>query len=122
MDNGTRLQWRKSADDAEPASGLAGSAFASSSRGLAAPRLCCRQDPTGFSVTTVDYTKYFWWMIRWGEDDVECKIEIDHEGLPTPGDIYVDCGEEIYDKWIKQKPCTEPDVNNCKGFFVASGG
>jgi hypothetical protein len=96
---------------------LAGSAFMSSSAGLAAPA----QAPPGpdrYSVVTVDYTKYFWWMRRWGEDDVECKIKVDHEGLPTPGDIYVDCGEEIYDKWITQQPCTEPNTDLCKGFFL----
>ncbi|HVF26197.1 MAG TPA: hypothetical protein VNA23_09930 [Anaerolineales bacterium] len=96
---------------------LAGSAFTSSSAGLAAPA----QAPPGpdrYSVVTVDYTKYFWWMKRWGEDDVECKIKVDHEGLPTPGDIYVDCGEEIYDKWITQQPCTEPNTDLCKGFFL----
>ncbi|MEO5888161.1 MAG: hypothetical protein ABIQ77_10900, partial [Anaerolineales bacterium] len=41
---------------------LAGSAFTSSSAGLAAPA----QVPPGpdrYSVVTVDYTKYFWWMI-----------------------------------------------------------
>jgi hypothetical protein len=66
----------------------------------------------------VDYTKYFWWLIRWGEDDVECKIKVDHEGLPTPGDIYVDCGEDIYEKWVDQEPCTDVDVNQCKGFYL----
>ncbi|HLE90204.1 MAG TPA: hypothetical protein VI753_03570, partial [Anaerolineales bacterium] len=94
-----------------------GSAFASSSRGLAAPDY----EPPGpdrFSVTVVDYTKYFWWMIRWGEDDVACKIVIGHEGMPTPGDVYVDCGEEIYEKWINQKPCRESNVELCEGFFV----
>ncbi len=96
---------------------LAGSAFASSSAGLAAPA----QTPPGpdrYSVITVDYTIYYWWMIRWGEDDVECKLEVDHEGLPTPGDIYVDCGEAIYDKWIIQKPCTEVNPDLCKGFYL----
>ena len=104
---------------------LAGNAFMSSSAGLAAPA----QAPPGpdrYSVVTVDYTKYYWWMRRWGEDDVECKIKVDHEGLPTPGDIYVDCGEEIYDKWITQQPCTEPNPDLCKGFFlvlqISSGG
>ncbi|HET9910637.1 MAG TPA: hypothetical protein VFQ13_02045 [Anaerolineales bacterium] len=82
-------------------------------------------DPPGpdrYSVTVVDYTKYFWWLIHWGEDDVECKIEIDHEGLPTPGDIYIDCGEDLYEKWIKQKPCNLHDVDLCKGFYLHLAG
>jgi len=96
---------------------LAGSVFASVSQVAAAPAY----DPPGpdrFSVTVVDYNKYYWWLIHWGEDDVECEIITDHEGLPTPGDIYVDCGQDLYQKWIKQKPCQEVDVNTCKGFYL----
>ena len=114
------LVWASAGDAVAPlVLMLAGSAFMSSSAGLAAPA----QAPPGpdrYSVITVDYTIYYWWMRRWGEDDVECKLEVDHEGLPTPGDIYVDCGEEIYDKWITQKPCTEPNPDLCKGFFLLS--
>ncbi len=116
-DNGIPVQWRNRLITLSLLLVLVGSAFASSSRGVAAPA----QDPPGpdrFSVTTVDYTKYFWWMIRWGEHDVECKIEIDHDGMPTPGDIYVDCGQTLYDKWVNQKPCKDRDVNLCKGFYL----
>ncbi len=96
---------------------LAGSVFAAIQRADAAPA----QEPPGpdrYAVTVVDYTKYFWWLIHWGENDVECYIETDHEGVPTPGDIYIDCGADIYDKWIKQKPCQERDVAQCKGFYL----
>jgi len=96
---------------------VVGSAFASSSRGVAAPS----QAPPGpdrFSVVTVDYTKYFWSLNRWSTGKVECKIEIDHEGVPTPGDIYVDCGEDIYNIWVTQDLCTESDTRFCKGFYV----
>ncbi|HSJ88284.1 MAG TPA: hypothetical protein VK909_13810, partial [Anaerolineales bacterium] len=98
-----------------------GIGLASPSQGAAAPA----QNPPGpdrYSVTTVDYTKYFWWLIRWGENDHECEIEVDHEGLPTPGDIYVDCGQDIYDEWITQKPCLEADVKLCKGFYLIQVG
>ena len=98
---------------------LAGSGFASSSRGLAAPsQSTAPPGPDRYSVTTVDYTQYFWWMIHWNETEVECAIEVDHEGMPTPGDIYVDCGEKLYDKWVSQKPCKELDVNLCDGYYV----
>lgn len=94
-----------------------GLALSSPTRGEAAPAYQ-PSGPDRFSVSTVDYTKYFWWMQRWGEDDVECELEIDHEGMPTPGDVYVDCGEDIYELWVDQKPCLEADVSLCKGFFV----
>ena len=96
---------------------LTGSAFASISRGAASPRF----DPPGpdrYSITTVDYTKYTWWMIDWGKTDPECTIEIDHEGMPTPGDVYVDCGKDLYDIWLDQKPCTEIDITMCDGVYV----
>jgi len=96
---------------------FAGSVFASVPQAFAAPP----PQPPGpdrYSVTVVDYTRYFWWLIRWGETDVACHVETDHEGLPTPGDIYVDCGEDVYEKWIKQKPCQETDVSLCKGFYL----
>jgi len=96
---------------------LVGSGFSSHPQKVAAPP----QVPPGpdrFSVTVVDYTQYTWWLIHWGESDVECVVTTDHEGLPTPGDIFVDCGEILYNKWIKQKPCNETDVALCKGFYL----
>jgi hypothetical protein len=57
-------------------------------------------------------------MVRWGTNEHVCEIEIDHEGLPTLGDIYVDCAEDDYEDWVEQKPCTEYDVNLCKGNYL----
>jgi hypothetical protein len=91
-----------------------GIAFSSSIRGEAAPAYV-PPGPDRFSVSTVDYKKYYWWMIYVGENDHECEIEVDHEGMPTPGDIYVDCGESLYEKWLKNKPCLEANVDQCTG-------
>ena len=91
-----------------------GAALSSPIQGEAAPA-SAPPGPDRFSVSTVDYTKYFWWLIYIGENDHECEIEIDYEGLPTPGDIYVDCGEKLYEKWIKNKPCLEADASQCTG-------
>lgn len=102
---------------------LAGSVFASSSPGAAASsQAASPPGPDRYAVTTVDYTKYFWWLVPWGENEVECRIEVDHEGMPTPGDIYVDCGKTIYDKWIAQEPCTQFDTSKCDGFYLVAVG
>jgi len=116
-DNGIQLQWRKRLITLGLLLVIVGSAFGSFSRGSASPSEA-PPGPDRYSVTTVDYTEYFWWMIRWGESDIVCEIDVDHEGMPTPGDIYVDCGEDIYEKWVDQKPCTEFDVNRCSGFYL----
>ncbi len=119
QDNGIRIRWSTRLLTLSLLLVLAGSVFASPSRGSAAPsQSTAPPGPDRYAVTTVDYTKYFWWLIRWGENEVECHVEVDHEGLPTPGDIYVDCGEDIYDEWIEQGPCTGFDVNQCKGFYL----
>ncbi len=118
-DNGIRNRWKKRLLTLSLLTVLVGSVFASSSRGLAAPsQSTAPPGPDRYAVTTVDYTKYFWWMIHWNEIEVECAIEVDHEGMPTPGDVYVDCGEELYDKWVNQKPCKEFDVSLCDGYYV----
>jgi hypothetical protein len=96
---------------------LAGFVLASAPQAAAAPSPA-PPGPDRFSVTVVDYTKYFWWLAYYGEDDIECKVVTDHDGLPTPGDIYVDCGEELYEKWIKQKPCQQVNVNQCTGLYL----
>jgi len=61
-------------------------------------------------------------MYHWWSTEPTCKIEIDHEGMPTPGDVFVDCGQDVYDRWVTQKPCLEVDVTQCKGYFVTLVG
>ena len=95
---------------------FAGGVFASGQQTVAA-QSAEPPGPDRFSVTVVDYTEYYWWLIHWGEDDIECEVITDHEGLPTSGDIYIDCGEDLYEKWLKNKPCRERDVALCKGLY-----
>jgi hypothetical protein len=96
---------------------LAGTGFASFGREAAAP-LGEPPGPDRFSVTVVEYTKYTWWMARWGTNQLICVIEVDHEGLPTPGDVYANCTQDDYDDWIAQTPCREFDVTLCKGNYL----
>ena len=100
---------------------LAGSAFASYSRAVASPAKT-PPGPDRVAVVTVDYTKYFWWMIEWDQSDVICKLDVDHEGMPTPSDVYADCDQNIYTKWVAQKPCIEQDTKLCAGFYVVKVG
>lgn len=116
-DNGIQPGWRARLILLSLLLVLVGSGFASTSRENGAPL----HDPTGpdrYSVTTIEYTKYFWWMVRWGKNTIVCEFETDHDGFPTPGDIFTDCGEDIYDDWINQKPCREHDIKLCQGFYV----
>ena len=117
LDSETRFRWRKRLLTLSLVLAFAGSIFASAPK-RAAAQGTTPPGPDRYSVTVVDYTKYFWWLVHYNEDDIECKIVTDHEGLPTPGDVYVDCGETLYEKWLRQKPCRETDVTLCKGLYV----
>ncbi|MEW5828715.1 MAG: hypothetical protein AB1846_07475 [Chloroflexota bacterium] len=82
-------------------------------------------DPPGpdrFAATIVDYVLYEWWLAEWEDDEVHCSLEIEHEGVPTPDEIYVQCGEDIYDLWVSQPPCpgsgNQEDRITCEGFYI----
>src|SRR5687768_16283313 len=49
--------------------------------------------PDRFTVVTVAYTAYEWWVVRWQENQVMCSIVVDHEEMPTPSEVYRDCGQ-----------------------------
>ncbi len=95
---------------------LMGSAFAPPPRRLA-------QDnpppgPDRFTVITVEYTAHTWWMTTWRAGQVVCSVVVDHEGPPTPDEVYWDCGEDIYTEWIEQEPCIKKRSSTCDGFYV----
>ncbi len=85
-------------------------ATSSRAAGPAAP-----SGPDRVSTITVDYTAYDWWMATWGNNTFVCSITIDHEGLPTLGDVYQNCDQDVYNKWKAQKPCIG---NDCTGYYV----
>jgi hypothetical protein len=138
--------------------------------------------PDRFSVDTINYTAYQWYMRAWsgrvttcnfgvnhlgfpykwevfnncgeyitedylhqvacsstadhdtqcwqGWKAIACKLEVDHEGMPLPEEVYRDCGEDIYNTWVVQPPCVVPEKdlsllpakdwnkNSCEGYYV----
>src|SRR3972149_211713 len=97
---------------------LMGTAFAPPRGLLAAPNP--PPGPDRFTVITVEYTAYSWWMAAWKGSQVVCSIVIDHEGPPTPDEAYWDCGEDIYEEWIVQEPCIKQKTNTCEGYYIYS--
>jgi hypothetical protein len=72
--------------------------------------------PDRFSVIMQKFTTYEWWLTDREDNTVVCSLAIDHEGLPTGGDIYNICGENTYDKWIVTKACE--NNGNCSGYYL----
>jgi len=74
--------------------------------------------PDRYAVIAVEYTAYEWWMATWKGHEVVCSMTVDHEGTPTLGDVYLNCDESVYEKWVEQKPCTKKKTSQCEGYYV----
>jgi len=75
--------------------------------------------PDRYTVVIVEYTAYKWWMVAWRGHEVVCTVVVDHEGLPTPGEVYRDCGEDVYEIWTSQELCGTGDrTSTCEGFYA----
>jgi hypothetical protein len=74
--------------------------------------------PDRVSVVTVQYKAFEWQLATWKKQKPICTLIIDHEGTPLPGEIYRDCGETIYNKWIVQNPCISKNKRSCDGYYV----
>jgi len=75
--------------------------------------------PDRFTVIKVDYTAYTWWVVNWSKNQVVCSVIADHKGAPTPVEIYRDCGQTVYDKWVSQPPCIKQEKSNtCTGYYI----
>ncbi|MEW6092736.1 MAG: hypothetical protein AB1531_02110 [Chloroflexota bacterium] len=76
--------------------------------------------PDRYAVIIQDYTQYIWWLARWEDSSVACQIEVDHDGLPTGGEVYATCGESLYEDWIATPPCpaSSSDPETCSGYYL----
>ena len=94
---------------------ILGSAFSPAPQPSSAPNP--PPGPDRFTTITVDYTTTTRWMATWRKGVVVCSIITDHNGPPTPDEVFTDCGEDIFDTWISQPPC-RGDPRECEGYYV----
>lgn len=81
------------------------------------------EDPKRSTEIIVPYTQYEWWLIRWTTNHPECQILTDHEGLPNGDDVFMYCGEDLYEEWYETETCPEAisidgDTASCKGLYL----
>src|SRR5512140_2028042 len=74
--------------------------------------------PDRVTTITVTYTAYEWWMATWNKNQVVCDLVVDHEGQPTLGEIYENCGQAIYKVFKKQPPCDTFNRADCQGYYL----
>jgi hypothetical protein len=95
---------------------LSGSAFTRNPQPASAPNP--PPGPDRYTIIAVEYTAHEWRMSTWNGQKKVCALTIDHEGPPLPGEVYRDCGETIYNKWLTQKPCFTSEKYTCGGYYV----
>jgi hypothetical protein len=76
--------------------------------------------PDRFIIVSQEYTAYEWWLTDWSDNETVCVINIDHDDVPTNGEIYSTCGKTIFDNWLKTRPCesSELNPNTCSGYYL----
>lgn len=84
--------------------------------------------PVRRTTITVEFTGFEWWLIRWKNNRIACRLTIEHEGRPFAGEIAEACDEKVYEEWLATPPCTLAsqggDTSKCTGLYLhqASGG
>jgi hypothetical protein len=74
--------------------------------------------PDRFSVITVEYTTHEWNLRTWNGKKLACTLFSESDKVPQPYEIYRDCGETIYNKWMTQPLCNIHDVQSCTGYYA----
>lgn len=76
------------------------------------------ETPLRQTTIVVTQTNYEWWLLRWSNSQLVCRIFINHEGLPTLNDVFYDCSESVYDAWYATKPCDSTLPELCSGLYL----
>ena len=90
---------------------------------LPGPPAALAQDgeaPRRTTTIIVPYTEYEWWLISWEDNVIECRLLVDHEGVPTGEEVLAQCGWDLYLIWQNTPPCNVKgnDVSECPGMYL----
>ncbi len=70
---------------------------------------------------TVNLTETEWWLAYYQDNQVACRLWVEHDGLPTAAEIYSGCGTAVFRDWQASKPCTlqggDQDLKRCSGIY-----
>ena len=79
------------------------------------------QAPERKTTIVVAYNEYEYWMIRWEDNQILCRILSEHEGLPSSEEILAFCGRELHAVWLNTPPCLISQgegTTDCEGVYL----
>ncbi len=78
--------------------------------------------PERKALITVSYTTYEWWLLTWSSSQLVCKVYVEHEGWPEPGEVQYYCGDQILEDWLGTSGCVYSDEitdsTQCPGLYL----
>jgi hypothetical protein len=89
---------------------LAGSALAANA--VAEP-----EGPGRTRTITVQVVRHSWWLSDGDSGELLCTLAVDHDGLPTRGEVLDLCGGEVYQAWLDSPACDVGD-DSCQGVLL----
>lgn len=80
-------------------------------------------DPGRQAQLDISYTKSEWWLLRWSDNQLMCRIYTEDEGWPSGEKILAACGTAVYNQWKSTPACPalEEDRANapsCDGLYL----
>ncbi|MFM8322538.1 MAG: hypothetical protein ACKOC5_16630 [Chloroflexota bacterium] len=70
------------------------------------------------TTVTAPYTEYQWWLIEFLDNEVLCQVAVDHEGLPSIGEVSRACGADLAAIWWNTPPCKLKPDKPCDGLYM----
>ncbi len=71
----------------------------------------------------VSFVRNDWWLNRWLNNEIVCRLSVDHEGVPTGTEIYKACGEDTFVEWKASASCPAAaegeDTALCPGLYLS---
>ena len=75
-----------------------------------------------WSQQTLTVNAYYWMLLTWSSNSLQCQIYIAHDGQPTPDEIEFACGEKVYKQWLATPGCSSDNPKSCKGLYLHYAG
>lgn len=80
--------------------------------------------PVRKALITYQFTRSYWWLAEWADNEIHCQLSVEHEGQPTYNEIEGICGKPTAELWLKSAPCNfaEKPANQCPGLYLIDRG
>ena len=80
------------------------------------------EGPRRSTTLTVNLVQYEWWLARYSNNAIKCRLLVEHEGLPTSDEILTACGATVHEDWRDTPACpalTEGgNASTCAGVYL----